>query len=97
MLPMRVEDDFVAELAKIYLMECCLVANCQYSLLVPAVNSMTGVVTVLDALKSEIVNEFRIEPKVVCSVVASHREGNGLPSTLHVILPRPALAQRRGA
>jgi hypothetical protein len=71
---MRVEDDFVAELAKIHLMECCLVANCKESALVAAVNMMYGFVTVLDALKSEVVNELQIESKVVCSVATSPRE-----------------------
>jgi hypothetical protein len=97
MLFMRVEDDFVAELAKNYLMECCRVANFQDRVLVAAVTRMTGVVTVLDALTSEVVNDLRIEPKVVCSLAASQRKEEELPSTLNVRLPCHALAQRRGA
>jgi hypothetical protein len=59
MLLMRFEDYLVAELAERDGMKCCRVANREDRVLVAAVSKYTGVVTVLDALTSYIITEFR--------------------------------------
>jgi WD40 repeat protein len=74
MLLMRFEDDFVSGLAERNDM-CCRVANCEDRVLVADVDKTTGTVTVLDALTSEIINEFRTtEDHIICSVAAFQRE-----------------------
>jgi hypothetical protein len=77
-LLMSVEDSLVAEWAEIDRMLCCRVANCEDRVLVVAVNGDAKVITILDALTSEVVNEFYSDHDVF-SVAASRREdGRGL-------------------
>jgi hypothetical protein len=58
MLLMRVGDDFVAELAKIDLIECCRVSNCDERVLVVAEDEGIDGIIVLDALTSEVIHKL---------------------------------------
>jgi hypothetical protein len=58
--------DLVAELAESDYMRCRRIANCEDCVLVFSVEQGTFEVAVLDALTSEVINELRIEPNVVC-------------------------------
>jgi hypothetical protein len=64
-------EDLVAGLAERDGMKCCRVPNREYIVLVSAVSKYTGVVTVLDALTSDIITEFRTtEVEYIVSVAA---------------------------
>jgi hypothetical protein len=71
MLLMRSEDDLVTQLAERDGMKCRRVPNCEDSVLVTAVSRYISVVTVLDALVSDIINEFcATEVERIVSVAA---------------------------
>jgi hypothetical protein len=76
---MRFEDDLIAMSAGKDFMMCCRVAHCEDRVLI-AVFSRTDAVTVLDALTSDVICQFRTKEKdLIVSVAAFQREdGTGV-------------------
>jgi WD40 repeat protein len=74
MLLMRVAYNFFGALAESDVMRCSRVENCKGHVLVAAVNGDTKVITVLDALTSEIISEFITTDDDLFSVAAFQRD-----------------------